>query len=175
MILPISNKISLTEYRSTDAPSLVQYLSNEKIYRNTLKIPRPYTLKDAETWLHEVARIVKKNEAQTEFVIRNTAGELMGAMGLMFNHGRYAHKAAIGYWLAEPFWNKGIMTAALQVFTDHCFAQFDLMRIEAYVFNHNAASARVLEKLGFEREGLLRKCNKKENGYIDSYLYAKVR
>ena len=85
--------------------------------------------------------------------------------------------AEIGYWISEPFWSRGIATEALRLLTDWAFAapDLDLVRLEAHVFAWNAASARVLEKDGYEREALLRKSVYKDGQLIDSFLYAIVR
>jgi ribosomal-protein-alanine N-acetyltransferase len=66
------------------------------------------------------------------------------------------------------------MTEVLNIFCEYCFEHRELSRIEAGVFSHNEASMRVLEKVGFEREGYLKKCFIKQGRYIDSVLYAKV-
>ena len=52
-----------------------------------------------------------------------------------------------GYWLAEPFWNKGIMSEVVSRFTDFAFEKFELNRIFAEPYTNNTASVRVLEKL----------------------------
>ncbi len=69
--------------------------------------------------------------------------------------GIYGKTALFGYWLAEPFWGRGIMTAAAHACVDHVFADLPVVRLEAPVFAWNPASMRVLEKCGFAREGVL--------------------
>ena len=73
----------------------------------------------------------------------------------------------IGYWLAKPFWGRGIMTAVVRTLCDYAFAEFGLVKISAHVFANNPASARVLEKCGFVREGLLRRHYHKDGQYFD--------
>jgi len=65
----------------------------------------------------------------------------------------YRRSAELGFWLGEPFWNRGIMTEAVKAFTALSFESFDLVRIYARVFEWNPASARVLEKSGYLLEG----------------------
>ena len=60
--------------------------------------------------------------------------------------------AEIGYWLAEPFWGRGIATDAVRAIVDYAFASFGLIGVEAHVFEWNLASCRVLEKVGFVQE-----------------------
>jgi [ribosomal protein S5]-alanine N-acetyltransferase len=68
----------------------------------------------------------------------------------------------------------GIMTAAVRATSDHVFAHFNVVRLEAPVFEWNAASMRVLEKCGFVREGVLRSSVFKDGQLIDSVLYARI-
>jgi len=87
----------------------------------------------------------------------------------------YGHRAEIGYWLAKPFWGQGIMSAVVGAICDFAFGDWKLVRITAHVFTSNEASSRVLEKNGFEYEGLLRKHHQKDGKFIDSKLYALVK
>jgi ribosomal-protein-alanine N-acetyltransferase len=81
----------------------------------------------------------------------------------------------LGYWLAEPFWNKGIMTEAVSKFTDVAFERFELNRIFAQPYTNNTASVHVLEKSGFVLEGTLRGSVFKTGKILDQYLYSKIR
>ena len=86
----------------------------------------------------------------------------------------HRRSAEIGYWLGEPFWGRGIATAALRALTDYAFANHDIVRLDAGVFEWNPASMRVLEKVGYVLEGRLRKSVTKDGQTIDGFLYAKV-
>jgi len=81
----------------------------------------------------------------------------------------------IGYWLGEPFWGRGIATAALKQTTEYAFQTFGLERIQAHVFAWNPASARVLEKCSYVLEGRLRHSIFKDGRLTDSLLYARIR
>lgn len=82
--------------------------------------------------------------------------------------------AEIGYWLAPAYWNRGIATDAVVAMVEYAMGAFDLARIEACVFEGNPASARVLEKAGFQFEGRLRQSITKDGRTIDSLLYSRV-
>jgi [ribosomal protein S5]-alanine N-acetyltransferase len=77
--------------------------------------------------------------------------------------------------LGEQFWGRGIMTEAVTAVTDFCFDNFPLRRISAEVFSSNPASARVLEKVGFDLEGRLKNHVMKEGKLLDSLLYARTK
>jgi hypothetical protein len=83
--------------------------------------------------------------------------------------------ATIGYWLGEAYWGRGIAAEALRAVTEHAFANFDFQRLEAYVFEWNVPSTRVLEKAGYTREARLRKRVTKEGRTVDCFLYARIR
>jgi [ribosomal protein S5]-alanine N-acetyltransferase len=81
----------------------------------------------------------------------------------------------VGYWLAKPYWGRGIMTAVVRKACEFAFAEFGLVMIVAHVFSENEASAKVLEKCGFRQEGYLRKHHLKDGNYLDAKLFALVK
>jgi ribosomal-protein-alanine N-acetyltransferase len=99
----------------------------------------------------------------------------VGSIGLRLQADVYRRTAEIGYWLAEPYWGRGIMTEAVRAIAEYGFTTFEIARIEADVFARNVASARVLEKAGFTLEGVLRNRITKDGGTMDALLYAVVR
>ena len=87
----------------------------------------------------------------------------------------YRHSAELGYWLGKPFWGRGIITEAARAITAYGFETLGLTRIYAHVDSDNGASARVLEKAGYQREGLLRKAVLKKGELVDYLLFAILR
>jgi len=172
MVVIKSKKFVLRPYRKGDEKSLTENINNKKIYRNTLHIPYPYTLKDAKEWIRKnLKEAKKKNPTEINFVI-DIKGEVAGSVGFSEIEG---HKAEIGYWLTEKYWRRGIMTEAVKLATKFGFEKLKLKRIYASVFPFNKASRRVLEKAGYKFEGILRKEVKKDNKFLDAYLLAKVK
>ena len=82
------------------------------------------------------------------------------------------HRAEIGYDLARDAWGKGYMTEALHAVLLHGFGTMGLNRIEAFVYGDNQRSVRLLKKLVFQEEGVLRDYFKFEGNYYDHGLYA---
>jgi ribosomal-protein-alanine N-acetyltransferase len=78
----------------------------------------------------------------------------------------------IGYFIGEPYWNKGIMTKAVKLIVDFGFQHLDIERIHTGVFEYNMASRRVLEKCGFRQEGIFRNALYKNNQIYDEVRYA---
>lgn len=99
----------------------------------------------------------------------------VGGVGADLGEGIYAKSGNFGYWLGEQYWGRGIMTAAVRVASEYAMSHFGLVRLAATVFAWNPASMRVLEKVGFKQEGILRRSVFKDGQLIDQVLYALVR
>lgn len=169
----VDNKISLSPIRFTDIDRLVKYLNDKEIYNNTLTVPFPYTKEDGEYFVSLCEKKKKKYGKNTNWAIRDKNKKLIGGCGFQIKYKRSLKKDEIGYWLARPYWNKGIMTKVVNKLCKIGFKKFGLTRIEAGVFIHNDASCRVLEKASFKFEGVFRKSVKKENRLIDVKRYYK--
>ena len=162
---------ALREWRESDIPSLVHYANNRNVWINLRdRFPHPYTKADGEAWI----ALRAKDVAQTQFAIVNSEEAIRG-IGVELQIDDERRSAEIGYWLAEPFWNLGIMTRAARAVTEYAFAEFDLARIYSTVIDWNPASARVLEKAGYSFEGRLRRSVTKDGKLADRLLYAIVR
>ena len=161
----------IRSYRTGDKPALVAYADNRNVSRNLRdRFPHPYTPEVADWWLKHVAA----EEPQTSFAIATTE-ELIGGIGIELGEDIHHRSGEIGFWLGEPFWGRGIVTAAVTAFTPWVFERFDLLRIWAGVFEGNRASARVLEKAGYAFEGRHRGAVVKDGRVLDELVYAKVR
>lgn len=132
--------------------------------------PYPYLKRDAQYWID-----VQRNTTDPTHFAIEIAGVLAGGVGYDRFVGEKRRTAHIGYWLAPSFWGRGIATAACRMLTARAFERHDLLRLETTVYAPNRASARVLEKCGYVREGVLRNAVVKRNAIMDAYLYAKVR
>jgi RimJ/RimL family protein N-acetyltransferase len=149
----------------------VQHANNRNVWINLRnRFPYPYTTADAENFFN----VVVGREPETSFAIE-VNGKAVGGIGFSPLEDEEYRSAEIGYWLGEEFWGRGITTEVLIAVTEYAFSQFDLSRLYAHVFEWNVASARVLEKAGYEFEGRLRKSVTKDGQTIDRLLYAKVR
>lgn len=164
----------LRRWRRGDEPALVRYADNRKIWRNlTDRFPHPYDDAAARWWV----ALQERGEGPEYAFAIEADGEAIGGIGVSPRDDLNVKVAEIGYWLGEPFWGRGIASAALRLLTEWAFAypELDLVRIYANVLEWNPASARVLEKAGYEREARLRRNIYKDGQVIDSLLYAIVR
>lgn len=162
---------TIREWRRQDEDALVAHANDKEVWRNlTDRFPFPYTRKDAREWIEFNLR----SDPPMNFAIV-IDGEAVGGIGIGIREDVRRTSAEIGYWLSRKHWGKGIVTEALQVFTQYAFKNHDICRLEAHVFEWNPASMRVLEKAGYVREACLRKAAIKDNKIIDLVLYAAVR
>jgi RimJ/RimL family protein N-acetyltransferase len=132
-----------------DAPALAAAIADQAIARNLANVPWPYRMRDAEAFLASPRDPV----LPSLLVFERTAGapQLIGACGL----GRRPSGAVeMGYWIARPFWSRGFATEACTALVEIA-ATLGLPALEGSHFIDNPASARVLEKLGFEALGIV--------------------
>jgi RimJ/RimL family protein N-acetyltransferase len=161
----------IRDWREEDAAGIARYANNRDISKNLRDgFPFPYGLTDAEEFLASV----QKQDPRTFFALASDS-EVIGGIGLGLGEDVHRYTAEMGFWLAEPYWGKGIMTEAVRKFRDYSFEHFDLQRIYAEPYETNPASARVLEKAGFELEGIMRANVNKEGKVLDQLMYARVR
>ena len=118
--------------------------------------------------------VLQSKTPETNFAIA-APSEAIGGIGLEFMDDVHYQTAELGYWIGEDYWRRGIMTAAVTVFTEYAFKNYELIRIFAAVFESNPASVRVLEKAGYTFEGRLRRSANKNRKILDQLMYAKVK
>jgi len=168
--LPVAGA-RLRAWRRGDEASLVRHADNRRVSA-TLgdRFPYPYTLAAAKEWIAAAA----SQDPTVHFAIE-VDGEAAGGIGLELQHDIWKRCGVVGFWLGEAHWGRGIATAALCALTAHAFATFDVCRLQAYVFDGNAASGRVLEKAGYALEARLRQAATKDGRTFDLLEYALVR
>jgi RimJ/RimL family protein N-acetyltransferase len=162
-----ADRVTLREWRRADINAVASYANNRKLWINMRdRLPYPYTCAHARAW---IAHCAAQTGPATQFAI-DLDGSAVGAIG--FERFSDVHRlgAEIGYWVGEPFWGKGIATAAVIRATEYGFATLGLVRIQAMVFEWNMASARVLEKVGYVLEGRMRRSIIKDGRIADSLL-----
>jgi|KBSMisStandDraft_5_1062788.scaffolds.fasta_scaffold06428_4 RimJ/RimL family protein N-acetyltransferase len=157
-------------WRTSDAEPLARHADNRKIWLNLRDaFPHPYTTQDAR----EFIRSVRNRAPETTFAI-DVDGDPIGSVGFVMRHDVERVSAEIGYWLAEPFWGRGIATDALAATTEYAIATYQLTRVYALPFAWNTASCRVLEKVGYRLEARLRRSAIKNGVITDQMQYAFV-
>lgn len=170
----MKNGFFLSEIVPNDKPHFIQHLREKEISDLTLTVPYPYGEKEADSWIQYCTEQQKRVGATLQWAIRDKDAGLVGAIGFSEFKPGEAHKADLGYWVAKPFWGKGIATDAVSTLCKVGFEEMGLIRITASVFAHNARSEKVLLKCGFKQEALMKYYYYKNEMLIDGKLFANV-
>jgi RimJ/RimL family protein N-acetyltransferase len=141
-----TKRLSLRAPRLEDAKMLATLANDRRIAENTARIPHPYKIADAESF---IGGADKAGEAAFLITLRNK--KMIGACGIMFH---YDDMPELGYWLGVPYWGKGYATEALHALIDHAFTNLGHGALTAGSRVTNPASRRVLEKCGFQWTGV---------------------
>ena len=158
----------LRPFLPSDVDSLVRYANNAQVAQNLSdQFPHPYEAS------HAVAFIEKSRAAEPITVMAIAIDqEVVGGIGLHPQTDIYRKNAELGYWIGQPFWGQGIMSAAIPEMLAFGFANLDVVRIYARPFGSNLASQRVLEKAGFRLEARIEKVLYKNGRFEDELIYA---
>lgn len=161
---------SLRPWHVNDLDSLVRNADDREVWLTLRdRFPHPYTIDAGRAWLAAAS----VEDPPTTLAI-DVGGEAVGGIGLVPGADVNRHTAELGYWLGRAWWNRGIATAAVSHFVPWAAETFGFVRLFAEVFETNPASMRVLEKCGFQREGLLRSHAHKDGRYLDQVVYGIV-
>ena len=162
--------VTLRNFRRTDKYRMAALANNEKVAINLRDaFPHPYAIADAQQFINT---FIGQKPVQV-FAIEYQ-GKYVGNIGLHKQDDVYGRSAELGYFIGEPYWNKGITTRAVNLICDYGFKELDIVRIYSGVFEFNLPSQRVLEKCGFEREAVLKSAVCKKDRIFDEIRYAKV-
>jgi len=170
IVLSINN-VTLNRLKGNDKDQLVELANNIKIWKNVCDFfPQPYTVEDALSYID----FVNNQNPYQNFAIRYK-GRFCGMIGAEPQADVYKFSAAMGYWIGEPFWGKGIASLAVKLLTDYAFDSLGMVRIFSSVFDFNEASKKVLEKNDFKLECIKERAVYKNNTFIDEYSYSLVK
>ena len=165
--------VRLRAWTLADAPALAKLINNKKVQDNLRDgLPFPYGEEDAKAFLSAV--LASDPDQNLAFAIE-ADGELIGSISATRCANIHFQTAELGYYLGEPYWGKGFATEAVRQICDYIYRDTDIIRIFAEPFAYNTASCRVLEKAGFQLEGLLRSNAVKNGRILDMKMYAKIR
>ena len=155
-----TTNLELRKLTVDDVPSLVKHANNKKIAAHILNMPFPYEEHNAVFRLSYVYQGFKNNTHYVFAIISRESDEFVGEISLHL--GPAAGIAQLAYWIAEPFWNRGIATEAAKAVTQFGFNKLKLEWIYAECHMDNPASQQVLVHVGMER--------KKVTGNVAQYI-----
>lgn len=163
----------IREWQIEDAENLALVLNNKKILDNLRDgLPYPYTVEDAKEF---ITSMLSANKDETYAFAITEDDKAIGSIGVFRCNNIHFRSAEMGYYIAESYWGKGIGTSAVEQTCKYIFENTDILRIFAEPFACNMASCRILEKAGFQYEGILRKNAVKNGVILDMKMYALIK
>ena len=166
-------KCRIRKWELSDAKDLAAALSNKKVQDNLRDgLPYPYTEQDGKEF---ISAMLSADENETFAFAIMVDDKVVGSIGIFRQGNIHRQTAELGYYIAEEYWGKGIMTEAVKQICEYVFAKSDIIRIYAEPFAYNIASCRVLEKVGFQYEGTLRSNAVKNGRVIDMEMYSLLK
>jgi len=160
-------EFQLRPWTINDLDNLVKHADNFEIAKNLRdQFPHPYTKKDGLAFLERIIKLDTPN-----ILAIDVNGEAIGGIGIHPQSDVSERNAEMGYWLAQSFWGKGIMTKAVVMMVGYAFSNWDIDRVFASPFGPNIGSQMVLEKAGFQLEARFEKTIFKNGEYLDELFY----
>jgi [ribosomal protein S5]-alanine N-acetyltransferase len=140
----VTERLVLRAIEGTDRARLLELANNWRVAKNLSTMPFPYTPTAADDWLGKQVDLWDSGKAVNLAI--TLGGQFIGGIGISVReHGEWE----LGYWLGEPYWNRGYASEAAEALRDYAFEVLKLPHIVAGHFSDNHASGRVLTKLGF--------------------------
>lgn len=163
----------LKKWELSDAADLAAAISNKKVQDNLRDgLPYPYTERDGREF---ISSMLSANEKDTFAFAVTADGKVIGSIGVFRQGNIHRQTAELGYYIAEEYWGRGIITRAIKQICEYVFANSDIIRIYAEPFAYNTASCRALEKAGFYCEGTLRANAVKNGKVVDMKMYSRLK
>lgn len=165
-----TSRLVLRPLAREDRARLVAVAGRREIADTTISVPHPFETTDAEAWIEDRAPC----RARFAVAWRAAPERLVGYAGLHDVSLEHAH-AELSFWIEPEEAGQGLATEAAGRLIAHAFDGLDLNRISAFHMVRNAASERVLRKLGLQPEGLLRQRGRKWGRFEDVRAWALLR
>jgi len=172
---PVLNtpRLTLRQLLSSDAEAVFQIRGDYEVTK--------YNTGKAYTSIQEASELIAAIESSYQErseirwgITRKGHSEVIGMCGYNYWN-RYDRRGSVGYDLARAYWGQGIMSEAVRAVVEFGFNHMELNRIEADADARNPASARVLEKIGFQREGLQREQFYDSGAFYDLVLFGLLK
>jgi len=164
-----TDRLLLRAFEAGDGRYVAEFVGDREVAKTIDGIPHPYPDGAAVSWISSHAVDAEAGNGYVWAVTRRRDGSLVGAIAL---HLHPIHRRGdIGYWIGRPYWNQEFASEAAQRVVAFAFQSLALHRVQAFCLPSNAGSARVLERVGFRRERLLRDYVLKWGEFQDRAVY----
>ncbi len=146
----VTDRLILRPLALSDAEAITAQIGNYGVSKNLARVPYPYALSDAH-WFLDWVNTFDERSLFVAITEKPTPDCLIGA--ITFEYAAELGNAELGYWLAQPYWNRGYMREAARAVVDHAFDGTKLGLMVSCFFNDNPNSGKVLRGVGFEANG----------------------
>ncbi|BAU28793.1 ribosomal-protein-alanine N-acetyltransferase [Aneurinibacillus soli] len=169
-----TKRLLLRKMSMDDAPTLFRFWSDEKVTKY-MNIPAFQDVSQATEMIDLLNNLASYKEAIRWGIVLKETNELVGSCGYNNWVKDERCRGEIGYDLGKEYWGQGIAAEALEVMLDYGFTQMKLNRVEALVEPENIASIKLLKKIGFQKEGLLRDYQFVKGNFINLEMYSLLK
>ena len=167
-------RVQLRGLRVADAPILATQFRERDIGR-FLPFARDHVTKEtAIKFINACRRMARQNRSLYFAIERSSDSALMGVVEFK-NINRSDQNAEVGYWLGRKYRGRGYCAEALNLVLGLAFGDMKLHRIYAVVLSENTPSVKLLEKMGFTREGSWREGSRVGRRFVDVYAYGMLK
>jgi [ribosomal protein S5]-alanine N-acetyltransferase len=168
-----TERFLLRELVEADAPALFKYFSDPD-YTRYLSFDTHMTIDQTKEFIAAMRELYQQKDSLRWAIQLKESQELVGTAGLHFWK-REIRCAEVGYHIGKPYWGRGYASEVLRAMVKFGFQQMNLNRIEGYHNAGNDASGRVMQKLGFKQEGVVRQGAFKANQFVDKLWFSLLR
>ena len=168
-----TQRLRLRQMTPADVTALLQHFGNPEVVK-FIEMQPIRTLEQANEWLKWMGGFFAAKDGLRWGIIHQDDNVFIGSAGL-HNWNREANYAEIGYDITAPYQGAGYATEVARSLIEFGWKHMGLNRVEADVVQGNIGSMRVLQKLGFRQEGILRQRLLKGGKYYDVYLFGLLR
>ena len=168
-----TDRLILRRLEMRDAQDIFDYGRDPEVARHVLWEAYE-AVSECRGYIRSMQRRYRAGEPASWGIELKETGRIVGTIGYMWHQEEHA-SAEVGYSLARPLWNQGLMTEALAAVIAYSFETLHLNRVEAQHELTNPASGAVMAKCGMRREGVLRQRLRNKGHYVDVALYAILR
>ena len=166
------DEIVLRPWRVQDAPALLEACQDPEIAR-WVTIPQPYTAADADAFIESTRAMWRGGTGAAFAIVDGSTDRLLGAVT---RFGPDGHQATFGCWLVPEARGRGVGTRSLRGLAEWTFATTAVVRIDVFIMVGNVASERMVERAGFQREGVLRAWDLHHDDIpVDCVVYSRLR
>jgi len=168
-----TDRLRLGKIRTKDLPIITEYANNKSISDNTLSFPFPYTEESAVFWMQMEIKGFENKKDYIFAIYEKESDDFIGGIGLHTD--KINSKGELGYWIAEPFWNRGYASEAGNEVIKFGFNELGLNKILATHFLYNSASKKVLQKIGMYKEAKIKHHYFKNGKFEDVIQYCLLK